>query len=50
MSDSNWARSSDDNRTMNLLFMIGLRPNILVRTTSSGQKCLELINSRLTRH
>ena len=51
-SDSNWARSSTDNRTMNFLFMTGLRSTILVTTTSigSGQKSPELINSRLTGH
>ena len=30
-SDSNWPRSSTDKRTTNFLFMIGLRPRILVK-------------------
>ena len=30
-SDSNWLRSSADKRTTNFLFMIGLRPRILVK-------------------
>ena len=35
---------------MNFLFMIGLRPTILVKTARIGQKSEELINTRLTRH
>jgi hypothetical protein len=35
---------------MNFLFMIGLRPKILVRTARTGQKSEELINATLIGH
>jgi hypothetical protein len=35
---------------MNFLFMIGLRPKILVRTARIGQKSEELINAGLIGH
>jgi len=48
-SDSNWLRSSTDNRTTNFFFMIGLHPTILVKTDRIGQKSEQFINTRLTR-
>jgi len=49
-SESNRTRYSSDNRTTNFLFMLGLRPIILVKTDRIGQKPEELINTKLTRH